>query len=76
MNNVNLGEVSNIELELLIARESKLLKNFERVLNKIEAICKEEMDLTHQETLDLYDYTLTRMEVLKQEYQIREANVA
>jgi hypothetical protein len=46
------------------------------MLNKIEVLCKEEMDLTHQEALDLYDYTLTRMEVLKQEYKIRENNIA
>ena len=72
MKGINLGEVSNIELELLMVKESKLLKNFDRLWDKIEAICKEEMDLTHQEALDFHDYALTRMEVLEQEYQMRK----
>ena len=41
-----LSSASNIELELLMAREESLLKNFNALLNKIEKICQADMDLT------------------------------
>lgn len=78
MNKLDLSEVSNIELELLMAREAKLLATFDRLWDKIEAICKEEMDLTHQEALDFHDYSLDRMMALEQElaYRKNERNVS
>lgn len=54
MDKQTLKKLSDIELELLIARENNLLKSLTRVKDKLEEICKEEFDITLLEFSELY----------------------
>ena len=70
-NIINLSEKSNIELELLSAKEEKILKSLTAMYHKIDALCKEEMDLTLQDFLESYEYSLARIVALEQEIEKR-----
>jgi hypothetical protein len=72
-NIINLSEKSNIELELLSAREEQILKTYTRIYHKIDALCKEETDLTLERFLESYEYCLDKLKALKEEIKEREA---
>ena len=67
-----LSSASNIELELLIAREESLLKSFNTLLNKLEEICQANMDLTLKQVLDTHNYSLDKMIALRKEIESRQ----
>lgn len=71
METVNLSELSNIELDLLMTRESKILKRFDKLWSKVDDLCEEEMGLSHKDTLDLYDYCVRFMNAIKEEREQR-----
>lgn len=72
----SLSSASNIELELLMAKEEKLLKNFNALLNKLEEICQANMDLTLEQVLEYHEYSLDRMIALRKEIEARQQPLA
>lgn len=76
MNRLNLSTQSNIQLELLMAKEEKILKDFNRLLNKLEKICQADMDLTLEQVLEYHEYSLDRMIALRKEIEARQEPLA
>lgn len=67
-----LSSASNIELELLMAKEEQLLKSFNRLLIKLDEVCKEAMDLTLVQVLEAHEYSLDKMIALRKEIKARQ----
>ena len=72
MKSLDLTTQSDIQLELLLAREKNMLESFNFLLDKIEAVCKEDMDLTLEQVLEYYEYSNDRLTALQTEMALRQ----
>jgi exonuclease VII small subunit len=76
MPTLDLTTQSDIQLELLLAKEQNMLNSFANVLNKLEAICQDQMDLTLDQVLEFYEYSIDRMKALQEEISHRQKKIS
>ena len=72
MNKLDLSTQSNIQLELLLAKEENMMKGITNILKEIDKVCLEEIDMTLQELLEAHDWSIDRLKALQTEIKDRE----
>lgn len=74
MATLDLTTQSNIQLELLLAKEQKFQKALSKVLIQVEQICQEELDMSLDQVCEAYEYSNDRLKALESEMQSRMKN--
>lgn len=72
MNKLELSTQSNIQLELLLAKEENMMKGITNILKEIDKVCLEEIDMTLEELLEAHDWSIDRLKALQTEIKDRE----
>ena len=72
MNKLDLSTQSNIQLELLLAKEENMMKGITNILKEIDKVCLEEIDMTLEELLEAHDWSIDRLKALQTEIKDRE----
>ena len=75
MKTLDLSTQTDIQLQLLIAREENTIKSINNILRKIDEVCMEEAGLTLQQLLALNDSASDRLNALKSEIKDRKSKV-
>jgi hypothetical protein len=68
----NLKELSNIQLEIQLIRESNFLHNFEKLIYKLERICKDESDLSIEDLIKHLKSSASKVHDIKTEINSRK----
>lgn len=76
MNKLDLSTQSNIQLELLLAKEENMMKGITNILKEIDKVCLEEIDMTLQELLEAHDWSIDRLNALQTEIKDRQQPLA
>ena len=71
MNVLDLSTQTDMQLELLVAREEKTINSINNILTKIDEVCMEEMGMTLQQLLEINDWAIDRLNALKSEIKDR-----
>ena len=72
MTKLELSTQSNIQLELLLAKEENMMKGITNILKEIDKVCLEEIDMTLEELLEAHDWSIDRLKALQTEIKYRE----
>lgn len=72
MTKLDLSTQSNIQLELLLAKEENMMKGITNILKEIDKVCLEEIDMTLEELLEAHDWSIDRLKALQTEIKDRE----
>ncbi len=64
---LDLSTQSDIQLELLLAREENALKAFTRIFAKVDDIFMDELGMNMQKAFEIQDYSLDRVKALREE---------
>lgn len=75
MKTLDLSTQTDMQLELLVAREENTIKSINNILTKIDEVCMEEAGLTLQQLLALNDSASDRLNALKSEIKDRANNL-
>lgn len=75
MNVLNLSTQTDMQLELLVAREEKTINAINNILTKIDEVCMEEMSMTLEQLLEVNDYAIDRLNTLKSEIKDRASTL-
>lgn len=75
MNVLDLSTQTDMQLELLVAREEKTINAINNILTKIDEVCMEEMGITLQQLLEINDYAIDRLNTLKSEIKDRASTL-
>jgi hypothetical protein len=75
MNVLDLSTQTDMQLELLVAREEKTINSINNILTKIDKVCMEEMGITLQQLLEINDYAIDRHNTLKSEIKDRASTL-
>jgi hypothetical protein len=75
MNVLDLSTQTDMQLELLVAREEKTINSINNILTKIDKVCMEEMGITLQQLLEINDYAIDRHNTLKSEMEHRASKI-
>ena len=75
MKTLDLSTQTDMQLELLLAREENTIKSINNILRKIDEVCREEAGLTLQQLLALNDSASDRLNALKSEIKDRANNL-
>ena len=71
MNVLNLSTQTDMQLELLVAREEKTINAINNILTKIDEVCMEEMGMTLEQLFETNDWAMDRLNALKSEMEHR-----
>ena len=71
MKKLDLSTQSDIQLELLLAKEEKTIKSIYNILAEIDKVCMEEMGMTLEQLYEANDWTIDRVNSLKSEMEHR-----
>ena len=58
MTKLDLSTQSNIQLELLLAKEENMIKGITNILKEIDKVCLEEIDMTLEQLLEANDWSI------------------
>jgi hypothetical protein len=72
MTKLDLSTQSNIQLELLLAKEENMIKGITNILKEIDKICLEEIDMTLEQLLEANDWSIDRLKALQLEIKDRQ----
>jgi hypothetical protein len=72
MTKLGLSTQSNIQLELLLAKEENMIKGITNILKEIDKICLEEIDMTLEQLLEANDWSIDRLKALQLEIKDRQ----
>jgi hypothetical protein len=72
MTKLDLSTQSNIQLELLLAKEENMIKGITNILKEIDKICSEEIDMTLEQLLEANDWSIDRLKALQLEIKDRQ----
>ena len=75
MNVLNLSTQTDMQLELLVAREEKTINAINNILTKIDEVCMEEMSMNLEQLLEVNDYAIDRLNTLKSEIKDRASTL-
>jgi hypothetical protein len=75
MNVLDLSTQTDMQLELLVAREEKTINAINNILTKIDEVCMEEMSMTLEQLLEVNDYAIDRLNTLKSEIKDRASTL-
>ena len=75
MNKLDLSTQSNIQLELLLAKEENMMKGITNILKEIDKVCLEEIDMNLEELLEAHDWSIDRLKALKSEMEHRASKI-
>ena len=75
MNVLDLSTQTDMQLELLVAREEKTINAINNILTKIDEVCMEEMGMTLEQLLEVNDYAIDRLNTLKSEIKDRASTL-
>ena len=75
MNVLDLSTQTDMQLELLVAREEKTINAINNILTKIDEVCMEEMGMTIEQLLEVNDYAIDRLNTLKSEIKDRASTL-
>lgn len=75
MNKLDLSTQSNIQLELLLAKEENMMKGITNILKEIDKVCLEEIDMTLEKLLEAHDWSIDRLKALKSEMEHRVSKI-
>lgn len=75
MKTLDLTTQSDIQLELLLAREEKMVKAISNILIEIDKVCIEEMGMNLEQLLEANDWSIDRLKALKSEMEHRASKV-
>ena len=75
MNVLDLSTQTDMQLELLVAREEKTINAINNILTKIDEVCMEEMGMTLEQLLEVNDYAIDRLNTLKSEIKDRTSTL-
>ena len=67
MNKLELNTQTDIQLELLLAKEQKFINAINNILIEIDKVCKEDMQMTYDQLLEAYEYSTDRLNALNTE---------
>jgi hypothetical protein len=68
----NLTEMSNIQLELELTRQSNFQYNFEKLYKKLQSICEEEADLSIEDLIEHIKLSSLKVARIKNEVHLRK----
>jgi uncharacterized coiled-coil protein SlyX len=71
MKTLDLSTQTDMQLELLVAREENTIKSINNILTKIDEVCMEEMGMTLQQLYEVNDWATDRLNALKSEIKDR-----
>ena len=71
METLDLSTQTDMQLELLVAREENTIKSINNILTKIDEVCMEEMGMTLQQLYEVNDWAIDRLNALKSEIKDR-----
>ena len=71
MNVLDLSTQTDMQLELLVAREEKTINAINNILTKIDEVCMEEMGMTLEQLFETNDWAMDRLNALKSEMEHR-----
>jgi hypothetical protein len=72
MTKLDLSTQSNIQLELLLAKEENMIKGITNILKEIDKVCLEEIDMTLEQLLEANDWSIDRLKALQLEIKDRQ----
>ena len=72
---MDLTTQSDIQLELLLAREEKMAKAISNILIEIDKVCIEEMGMNLEQLLEANEWSIDRLKALKSEMEHRASKV-
>ena len=72
MTKLDLSTQSNIQLELLLAKEENMIKGITNILKEIDKVCLEEIDMTLEQLLEAHDWSIDRLNALQLEIKDRQ----
>jgi hypothetical protein len=72
MTKLDLSTQSNIQLELLLAKEESMMKGITNILKEIDKVCLEEIDMTLEQLLEANDWSIDRLKALQLEIKDRQ----
>jgi hypothetical protein len=72
MTKLDLSTQSNIQLELLLAKEENMIKGITNILKEIDKVCLEEIDMTLEQLLEAHDWSIDRLKALQLEIKDRQ----
>jgi hypothetical protein len=72
MTKLDLSTQSNIQLELLLAKEESMMKGITNILKEIDKVCLEEIDMTLEQLLEAHDWSIDRLKALQLEIKDRQ----
>lgn len=75
MTKLDLSTQSNIQLELLLAKEENMMKGITNILKEIDKVCLEEIDMNLEELLEAHDWSIDRLKALKSEMEHRTSKI-
>lgn len=75
MKTLDLTTRSDIQLELLLAREEKMAKSISNILIEIDKICMEETGMKLDHLLEARDWSTDSIKALKSEMEYRASKV-
>jgi hypothetical protein len=68
----NLAEMSNIQLELELIRQSNFRHNFEKLYKKLQNICEEESDLSIEDLIEHLKLSSLKVSSIRTEIHSRK----
>ena len=75
MTKLDLTTQSDIQLEMLLAREENMVKAISNILREVDKVCMEEMNMTLDQLLEANDWSIDRLNALKSEMKHRTSKV-
>ena len=75
MKTLDLSTQTDIQLELLVAREENTIKSINNILTKIDEVCMEEAGMTLQQLYEANDWAIDRLNALKSEMEHRASKI-
>jgi hypothetical protein len=75
MTKLELSTQSNIQLELLLAKEENMMKGITNILIEIDKVCLEKIDMNLAELLEAHDWSIDRLKALKSEMEHRASKI-